>query len=295
MPLPPATHVEIHNAEFDTFVDFDEWEQMPSTNPRFQLTRTAAKLNLTSLDEAWVAGQFGATAGPYRLRRVEMISNAQLQDYTLNCLCLLESRRDGPGPFNPTIGAGGYGPNPDPKSELLGFFKHQRITDTVTIQTFRNANVFPAWHGAAEQKLRSIARTGFASLALTDAGYFGHGIYSTAEAAYACKYASTYPGTTPPNADGEWCAMFCLLVTGVAYPITLCPEDFPALPAGSSPNDAIDCKWFGAPIKSPYDTHVVCVRGPHYLATNPHQAEFHEYICKQDAQLLPVALVFFTT
>merc|ERR1712217_531426 len=93
----------------------------------------------------------------------------------------------------------------------------------------------------------------------------------TPESQYGCMYSADYPTPTTPNADGEWPVLFCIGAIGVAYPLTMTYDDFHSLPQ----RHMRDCKFFASPLKTRYDAHVVCVRGPDYFAVDPHNAEFH--------------------
>lgn len=46
-------------------------------------------------------------------------------------------------------------------------------------------------------------------------------------------------------------------------------------------------------MKPPFDTHVVGVAGPDFLASDPRHAQFHEIVSDQDSQLLHLAIVWF--
>ena len=50
---------------------------------------------------------------------------------------------------------------------------------------YPDVKLLPLWHGSKPEILDSLFRTGYASLASTDPGFFGKGIYSTHEAEYA--------------------------------------------------------------------------------------------------------------
>ena len=53
-----------------------------------------------------------------------------------------------------------------------------------------NVKLLPVWHGTKPEILPSLFKTGFASLALVDAGYFGKGIYGAYEAEYSHRVYS---------------------------------------------------------------------------------------------------------
>jgi len=62
---------------------------------------------------------------------------------------------------------------------------------------YPHLNSIYLWHGTDETSFKSIQKTGFAPLALTDGGFFGEGIYGTLDA----KYAAIYPIKYLPNEE----------------------------------------------------------------------------------------------
>jgi hypothetical protein len=53
-----------------------------------------------------------------------------------------------------------------------------------------NVKILPVWHGTNRAALDSIFRAGFVSLASTDTGYFGKGLYGAKEASYSHRVYS---------------------------------------------------------------------------------------------------------
>ena len=70
-------------------------------------------------------------------------------------------------------------------------------------------NLLPVWHGTKKEIVDSICRTGYASLATTDCGFFGKGIYGAHEAEYSYRVYAKYRGVLILN----WTASFS------AYPV----------------------------------------------------------------------------
>lgn len=55
---------------------------------------------------------------------------------------------------------------------------------------FPEVTIVPAWHGTKPESLDSIFKVGYSNLGVTDSGYFGKGLYSAFEAAYAHRVYS---------------------------------------------------------------------------------------------------------
>jgi len=222
---------------------------------------------------------FAKSAGTrFVLSRVEFIEN-ELSLWVSSHMKVLHNRRQDQEVFNPD------NPSNSEKAALLSLLKSNFETAD------SKANVLLFWHGpSAEAPARSIARHGFAALSVLDPGYYGCGRYGSLEAEYACKYASEYPEPKVPNGSGEWPLLLVAGVVSMAYPITACADDFrPPLPVVAPEQ----CNYFGQPMKPKYDTHVVPVREPEFLVAPVDGATFHELVFDQDAQLLPLALVWF--
>lgn len=233
------------------------------------------------ISEPQIRSLFKDSSGTrYAASRIELC-NSDLVNSAAACLHLLAMRRGNSASslFNPSNSE-----DPD-KAALIEHLKQCFETKG------HRANVLLCWHGPnSEATARSIARTGFAALSQTDPGYYGRGRYASLEAEYACLYASEYPECKTPNARGEWPVLLVAGVIGLVYPITPCAEDFDEpLP----PNLPDQCKYFGAPMKAKYDTHIVPVAAPSYLCVPSAAAEFHEIAFDQDAQMLPLAIVWF--
>ena len=94
------------------------------------------------------------------------------------------------------------------------------------------------------------------------------------------------------EARGEWPVLLCAGIVGTAYPVTLCDDDFSVLPN----NDPSDCKWYGKPLKTKYDTHFAAVddgANDNLPCAFDEPDKFHELCFDQDDQILPLAIVWF--
>eukprot|EP00727_Mastigamoeba_balamuthi_P013684 m51a1_g8939 hypothetical protein (760) ;mRNA; f:935589-941782 len=136
---------------------------------------------------------------------------------------------------------------------------------------YPNVKVVAMWHGTRAEALESVFRAGFASLATTDEGFFGKGVYSAYEARYASEVYSR--GALLVN----WVSLFS------AYPVV--DGDMPRLTGkGSYAN---------------YDAHFIPVRPAsaeageqNYVACSElSQAVFHELVTFEASQNLPRYLV----
>ncbi len=74
---------------------------------------------------------------------------------------------------------------------------------------YPSVNLLPMWHGTKTEIVDSIFRTGYASLATTDNGFFGKGIYGAHEAEYSYRVYAKEGGALILN----WTACFS------AYPV----------------------------------------------------------------------------
>jgi len=240
---------------------------------------------------------FTQGAGPdYRVSRVELIRNSRLMRMCSEQLDNLDDRRSGPlaGIFTFKFPPSLAPQDKADKEVLINVLKRTFCTVDWAGQGKGFANVLPVWHGAAEQAIEGIAKVGFASLVNDDApdpGWHGNGRYNALEAQLAALYATDYPSAKPPNSNGEWVILLSAAIVGIAYPITPSREDFPAGPL--PPTDPSDCKFYGHGFRKPCDTHIAGINGSTMICTTPSRASFHEIVSDQDAQLLPLAKVYF--
>eukprot|EP00727_Mastigamoeba_balamuthi_P001226 m51a1_g1110 hypothetical protein (1377) ;mRNA; r:140551-145231 len=136
---------------------------------------------------------------------------------------------------------------------------------------YPNVQLVPMWHGTRAEVLESVFRAGFASLATTDEGFFGKGVYSAYEARYASEVYSK--GALLVN----WVSLFS------AYPVV----------------DGDMDKLTGKGSYANYDAHFIPVRPAtdepgeqNYVAcAELEQAVFHELVAFEASQILPRYLV----
>ena len=155
---------------------------------------------------------------------------------------------------------------------------------------FPHVKIIPVWHGTKAAIVTSIAKTGFANLATTDAGFFGKGLYSSYEAEYA--YRAYGPGQL--GAGGalmiNWIACYSpypvvgYRVSGYTGPIT-------------DPGDMLKLSEKGN--YGNYDAHFVPVRPAtsnpnelNYYPCRPEEAAtYHELVVFEKTQILPRYIV----
>jgi len=75
----------------------------------------------------------------------------------------------------------------------------------------QNSNPVAAWHGAPQDKLDSICWYGLLSLASSDQGYYGKGIYLTQKPSYGEYYANNIKGSS---------LVLCWVLLGSPFPLT---------------------------------------------------------------------------
>ena len=137
----------------------------------------------------------------YDIGRVQIIYNSELNRAFGGRLRLLQNRQGNPA-FQPKWAQ-------ENESEWRGAIHamFERMTAAYQDKDCPNVKLLPVWHGTKPEILSSLFKTGFASLALVDAGYFGKGIYGAYEAEYSHRVYSK--GALLLN----WCAVFS------AYPV----------------------------------------------------------------------------
>lgn len=233
----------------------------------------------------------------YRATRVELVPRKDsLVKKCSDMLDDLDNRRSGAlaGIFSATLPEDIEDGDRRAKAKLTSFLQRFTMTTEWAGPGSRFSHVLPVWHGDKEDAIKAVAQKGFGSMPATpgDPGRFGIGKYNALQAELACLNSSKYPQPKPKNANGEWVVLLSAAVVGLAYPVTPGEVDFPkqSLP----PSDMTTCKHHGQPFKPPSDTHVVGIDGPSRLCVAPEQAKYHELVSSKDAQLLPLALVYFS-
>ena len=155
---------------------------------------------------------------------------------------------------------------------------------------FPHVKIIPVWHGTKAAIVASIAKTGFANLATTDAGFFGKGLYSSYEAEYA--YRAYGPGQL--GAGGalmiNWIACYSPYPV-VGYRVSGYTGPIP------DPGDMLKLSEKGN--YGNYDAHFVPVRPAtsnpnelNYYPCRPEEAAtYHELVVFEKTQVLPRYIV----
>ena len=155
---------------------------------------------------------------------------------------------------------------------------------------FPHVKIIPVWHGTKAAIVTSIAKTGFANLATTDAGFFGKGLYSSYEAEYA--YRAYGPGQL--GAGGalmiNWIACYSPYPV-VGYRVSGYTGPIP------DPGDMLKLSEKGN--YGNYDAHFVPVRPAtsnpnelNYYPCRPEEAAtYHELVVFEKTQILPRYIV----
>jgi len=249
------------------------------------------------VDEATVDLMFKTTThGNYATSRVTLVRNHRFLRMCSDMLDNLDDRRAGPlkGIFSYRYPTDLDSVDEADKVQLIQTMKRHFKTEQWAEIGRGCANVLPVWHGAHESAIRGISEVGFAALVRDDAddpGWHSNGRYNTLEAGLAALYATDYPEPKAPNADGEFCVLLSAAVVGLAYPITPGREDFPT--GSLPPTNPENCRFYGRGFNAPCDTHIAAIDGNTMICTKPARAMFHEIVSAQDAQLLPLAVVYF--
>eukprot|EP00747_Dinoflagellata_sp_TGD_P165679 gnl/TRDRNA2_/TRDRNA2_187309_c0_seq1.p1 gnl/TRDRNA2_/TRDRNA2_187309_c0~~gnl/TRDRNA2_/TRDRNA2_187309_c0_seq1.p1 ORF type:complete len:683 (+),score=101.78 gnl/TRDRNA2_/TRDRNA2_187309_c0_seq1:59-2050(+) len=179
------------------------------------------------------------------------------------------------------------------KAALLNKLRrHCTHTDELAKPGLKHVSALLVWHGCqAAESARKIARYGFPGLGMDDrTGPYGHGRYTSLESNCAAQRACDFPEPKEYNKWGEWAVVLCVAVTCVVHPLTMCVEDFTGdLP----PSNPLQCVYFENDMKPHHDTHIVGVKSGSLLPCDPKDADFHELVISEDAQLMPLAIVWF--
>ena len=87
----------------------------------------------------------------------------------------------------------------------------------------RGVKEMMTWHGCAVANKISILNSGLVITGGTDAFFFGLGVYSSAQAEYACRYATNEFSSDPTaliSLHSSCIVLLCWTVVGNVYPIT---------------------------------------------------------------------------
>lgn len=157
----------------------------------------------------------------------------------------------------------------------------------------RSVNTIHCFHGTRRENVENICENGPVAVGETDDGFFGWGFYSSLNIEYAARYAygdfdtdadgnETGPRASP---DGLYPVIMLAATIGVAYPVTR-EKDYVA------GND--DSRLLGQHLKSEFNAHVACVSdAAGYQAVSRDECEYVELVIEQQAQLLPIAVLWF--
>eukprot|EP00727_Mastigamoeba_balamuthi_P013651 m51a1_g8909 hypothetical protein (390) ;mRNA; f:767989-772443 len=201
----------------------------------------------------------------FDLARVEIIYSPHLEQAFENRVAQLQARVGNPA-FAPGYEAEGNRATRAAVRERL-----MEMARRTPEAAYPNVKVVAMWHGTRAEALESVFRAGFASLATTDEGFFGKGVYSAYEARYASEVYSR--GALLVN----WVSLFS------AFPVV----------------DGDMARLTGKGSYANYDAHFIPVRPAsaaageqNYVAcTELSQAVFHELVTFEASQNLPRYLV----
>eukprot|EP00727_Mastigamoeba_balamuthi_P013649 m51a1_g8907 hypothetical protein (430) ;mRNA; f:760513-765136 len=201
----------------------------------------------------------------FDLARVEIIYSPHLEQAFENRVAQLQARVGNPA-FAP-----GYEREGNRATRAAVRERLMEMARRTPEAAYPNVKVVAMWHGTRAEALESVFRAGFASLATTDEGFFGKGVYSAYEARYASEVYSR--GALLVN----WVSLFS------AFPVV----------------DGDMARLTGKGSYANYDAHFIPVRPAsaaageqNYVAcTELSQAVFHELVTFEASQNLPRYLV----
>jgi len=137
--------------------------------------------------------------------------------------------------------------------------------------------VVPLWHGTTNNKdtIDSICATGFASLAFTDDGFFGKGIYGSPQAEYSSRVY------------GRGVCFLCFAFIGNAFPVL--HSDMPNL-AGSANFGNCDAHYAPVVPKNRANTNEKV-----YIAMKPEDNDpvYDEFVIFNRAHMIPRFIVYY--
>jgi len=137
-----------------------------------------------------------------------------------------------------------------------------------------NITIVPVFHGTRESLVDEICETGFASLAKTDPGYFGRGIYFTPQAEYAARVY------------GYGVCILCFVSVLNAFPVIF--EDMPELlGAGNYSNCDIH---FAPVVPKRQDKKDETVYDAMKITEKP---VYDELVVFQDSQIIPRFVIYY--
>jgi len=238
----------------------------------------------------------------YQITRIEFIRNKTLMTRFNEKVNSLEFSRNDNLACNRTI----PGINDNEKVPILNHFKQLFLPSPL-----RLSNIVTMWHGCSPEACQSICKGGAKDLRKTDGGYFGGGIYLTPDLNYAALYAN--------NPNTEYNILLCQVVVGLTYPVSRATdyeENDPSKPWSISkfhsaypiPEEAITRslegdgtelrealkKRYDKALLAGFDSHFICVSSnAGYQAVKLEDVEFFELVVKEEAQVLPFAVLYY--
>ena len=231
----------------------------------------------------------------YTLSRIEAVdvpSSARQTFY--NLVEIMETRRDtgvAPGPFNPAYPSGDR--NGEKAAVLAQLFK-SGATWFVPRDKLRKQNILLVLHGCSKETADRVCKEGFANITYRDKPWFGHGLYTTTYAEYACHYAtgefkSNY---NQPNDAGEYVLLAAFAAPGMVYPVSRATDySRPSVLTSSS-------KLRDRALQPQFNSHYAFVSAQNNYqcmdgARKGVQMDYDELVCRDTAQLLPAYRLFF--
>eukprot|EP00732_Lithocolla_globosa_P001234 Lithocolla_globosa_v1_NODE_580_length_3691_cov_16.982398.p1 type:complete len:671 gc:universal NODE_580_length_3691_cov_16.982398:1450-3462(+) len=252
-----------------------------------------------------IAAEFRKNNPNNELRSIQLLHCPVNQKSLLLNLAITENRRDKPeATFNPK--------QESHVDETLDFFK-QSFNKTYMIEEgpptrTQAANTLFTWHSPSHSRfVTKIIDDGFANLSRRYNGFFGSGIYSTVESAYACDKFPAAAGIDgqedwiPDDAQYDWIpVLFCVASVGVSRVIN--PRDhYPSNYSSTNPafSSFYTKEQNGLRLSVGYDSHLIPVayRGPvhKYQACweDDEGLEAHELVLDQGGSLYSCAVVWY--
>ena len=221
----------------------------------------------------------------FRLRSVDIVRNSALSaSFSAHVSRMKNLRHGDEALFHHTC-------EYDEQREVLHTLK--TLFHPVLPGAWRDPRTLTVYHGCRASTARKIANVGFVDLSAQDSGFFGHGIYASPNAEYACQYATgTHcPATEPHSPEHpDWFAvLLCTAVVGLVYPVTR-QVDYEQAAEGHS-------KLYGQPLKPRYDAHFALVhsRFGYEASSPPGVAQYGELCVSQYAALLPLAILWVSS
>jgi hypothetical protein len=169
------------------------------------------------------------------------------------------------------------------------FFLREQFHERRPGTELKAPNTFYCFHGPRREHLESVCSTGLVATKTSDAGDFGSGSYVTLNIEYAIKYsvgeldgADNKRSLSP---DGRYPVIMFAGSVGMAYPVTR-EVDYAV---GSNRSN-----FFGRPLQRGFDCHVACVsQRKGFQAVSSQECQYVEVVVDQQAQLLPIAVLWF--